>query len=254
MDHDYNNDDDDNDAELKPEQYARDHGLSINSQISPFSLILKLDSSLPQTTPDAGPSGLTSDSSLPEFNLPTLHLQERLDVPRESIDFLVETLRHQEIDANDLPETPLSRYEARKHLNRLKLELPALTSDPDYDCRELAKTIREQRQPDISSSTFPPERLNIAGDEGLEFPKSAHQFRLKLYHTVRQQKLDVSKKAIGHLARALQDDWSEDKNCRIIEEALLRRTVRVTCGFFSLSLSPGSHSSGCKRLGNHTPT
>ncbi|KAI3329404.1 hypothetical protein HD806DRAFT_482887 [Xylariaceae sp. AK1471] len=209
----------------QPDEYARDNHLSIDSRVSPFSLVLELSGSFPQVIPDAGPSGLTSDSFLPRFHLPTVDLREQLDIPKESIDLLAKALQYEDINANGYYETPLAQYETRKRLAELKFEPPALFSDPDYDCRELAKTIREQRQPNISPTTFPSERLDVANDEGLEFPQSSHQFRQNVDHAVHHEKLDVPREAIYHLVRALHDDWSVDENSRILEEMMSRRTA-----------------------------
>jgi hypothetical protein len=216
-----------------PDEYARENHLSINSQISPLSLVIELGGHLPQLTPDAGPSGLTSDSFLSQFHLPTVNLREQLDVPKESIDLLTQIIQYEEIDANRQKETPLAQYEARKGLAEWKFEPPLLSSDPDYDCHELLETIREQRQPNISPKIFPSERLDVANDEGLEFPQSAHLFRQRLDHVVHHEKLDVLRETIYHLAGALHDDWSEDDNRRVFEEAMSCRMVRLTANMLS---------------------
>ncbi|KAI0428416.1 hypothetical protein F5Y09DRAFT_357767 [Xylaria sp. FL1042] len=216
---------DDGDTSSQPDEYARDNHLSIDSQIDLFSLVYQINHSVPLLTPDAGPSGLTCDSSLPPLQFPTVDLTERLDMTQECSDLVVKALQDDDTKVNDLCDAPLAQYEARKRLSKLKFDPPALCSDPDYDCRELSRAIHEQRQPNISSEMFPLERLNIANDEGLEFPVSSHQSRQKFDYIVRGEKLDVPKETIHHLACALRDDWSSNEQRRILEEAMPYRTL-----------------------------
>jgi len=218
-------DNDGRDQSPLPDQYARDNNLSTDSQVDPFSLLANLSGTLPRPTPDVRANSLIDDSSLPQFQLPPLRLQEQLEIPKGSLDILGSALQFEELDAIDKEETPLARYDAHKRIARLKLELPILPSDPDEDCRELAKIIQEQRQPIVSSQVFPPERLNTALDESLEFPNSAHTFREAINISVEHEKIDVSKAGLYQLARALKDDWCEDDNRSILEDAIVHRTV-----------------------------
>ncbi|KAI0514851.1 hypothetical protein F5B22DRAFT_222458 [Xylaria bambusicola] len=211
-------DGDDSDTSSQPDQYARDNGLSIDSQIDPFSFIFRIHDSVPQLTPDAGPSGLTIDTSLPLLHLPTLDLQDQLGAPEECPSQIAKALHHDGSDFNDLFYRPLAHYEARERLLGLKLDQPALFSDPDHDCRKLARAIREQRRAALSPEMFPLERLNMNNDEGLHFPASALHFRRKLERIVLREKLDVPKEAIHHLAYALQDDWSSNERCKLFHE------------------------------------
>ncbi|RYC54285.1 hypothetical protein CHU98_g11923 [Xylaria longipes] len=208
----------------QPDHYARDNHLTIDSQIDPFSLALQISDSIPQPTSDVGPSGLTTDASLPGLHLPTAGPWEQLEVPKESTDLLARALQYDDTNSNGQYQMPLAQYEARKHLAELKVDLPALTSDPDYDCYELAKAIRKQRQPNLHRETIPLERQNVTNDEGLIFSDSVCQFRRKLDQRVHHERLDVPKEAINHLAHALQDDWPDSENYRFLEEAMLRRT------------------------------
>lgn len=210
-----------------PDQYARDNRLSIDSQISPFSLILQINNSTPKPTPDAGPSGLTSDALLPQLQLPAVDVREQLNVSRESIGLLTKALQHDDLDLSRVHGMPLAHYEARGRLAGLKLDPPALFSDPDYDSHELAKAIRERRQPNHSPSMFPLERLNITNDEGLQFPHTAHRLRQQIDHRVRHEKLDVPREAVYYLARALHDDWSDDDKCRLLKEEMPPPTVYI---------------------------
>ncbi|KAI2636186.1 hypothetical protein GGS21DRAFT_543092 [Xylaria nigripes] len=216
--------DHDGETASQPDRYARDNLLSLDSQVDPLSLICLLNCPLPLPTPDAGPDALTSDSPLPQFQLPTTHLQEQLDVSKNTVELLVKALRSEEVNMDGQSETPLAQYDVRKRLAEFKLELPALVSDPDYDCRELARNIQAYRQPDYGPEIFPPERLNIAMDEGLDFPDSAHQFTQALNYVVRHEKLDVPREAVNRLACALENDCFDNEIPQVLEETMPRRT------------------------------
>ncbi|KAI1121888.1 hypothetical protein F5Y10DRAFT_91722 [Nemania abortiva] len=228
----------DGDTSSQPDQYARDNQLTIESQTDPLSLALQISGSVPQPTSDARPSGLTSDVLLSRLQVPTTDLREQLDMPKESINALARALQHDAIDINVCHETPLVQYEARKRFAALMFEPPTLPNDLDYDCDELARTIRQQRQqPCVNPGLFPLDRLNINNDEGLEFPDTSYHFRRKLDHIVRHEKLDVPRETIYHLASTRRDDWSDDDNYRVLEEAMPRRNF-VRDLIFTPPLSP----------------
>ncbi|KAI1750969.1 hypothetical protein F4782DRAFT_229960 [Xylaria castorea] len=217
---------------LSSDLYARDNHLTIDSQIDPFSLILQINGSIPPPTLDARPSGLTTDASLPRLHLPTATSQEQLEVPERSTDLLACALQYDDSDFNAQNQMPLAKYEARKRLTELKVDLPALISDPDYDCYELAKAIRKQQQPNLRRETIPLERRNVINDEGLVFPDFVCQLRRKLDQGVYHEKLDVPKEAMHHLVHALQDDRPENENYQFLKEVMpsptLVRNLAVT--------------------------
>ncbi|KAI0183897.1 hypothetical protein EV127DRAFT_486664 [Xylaria flabelliformis] len=213
---------------VSPDRYARDNDLTIDSQIDPFSLVLQIHGSIPQPTS----SGLLTDASLPRLHLPTGGFQEQLEVPEESGSFLACALEHVDIDFSARYQMPLARYEARKRLAEFKVDLPALMSDTDYDCYELAKAIREQQHPNLRRETIPLERRNLTNDEGLVFPDSARHFRRKIDQGLYHEKLDVPKEVIHHLVHALQDDWHDSENYQFLKEVMpgptLVRNLTVT--------------------------
>ncbi|KAF2965238.1 hypothetical protein GQX73_g8327 [Xylaria multiplex] len=216
--------DEDGDVDPQPDQYARDNHLSINSRIHPISLASIVNHSLPQLTPDARADGLTSDSCLSQLHLPTINFEEQLDVPEESSVIITRAIQYDILKLNGQYDTPLAQYEARKRLYRLKLEPPVLCDDPDYDSRELAASIRKQRQPFLSAEMFPFERLNIDNDEGLGFSTSARQFGQQLDYIICQEKFDVPKEVMYQMACALRGDWCGDEISRTIKGEIPCRT------------------------------
>ncbi|KAI1322293.1 hypothetical protein F5Y16DRAFT_416125 [Xylariaceae sp. FL0255] len=198
-----------------PYQYALKNGLTVDFTRQALSLAQSLGASLPHA------ERLISDASLPQLQIPAenLDFHEQLDAPKQFAAWLHRTLAGIKDNEITRPEPIKSQYEIRKNLQAtLKLELPALSSDPDYDCREFAGMIREQRQPRISPTVFPSERLDIDNDEGLEFPAAAYHFAQMLSHSIRTEKLDVRKAAIFSLAQALQTEWTESDQHKLLEE------------------------------------
>ncbi|KAI1809714.1 hypothetical protein GGS20DRAFT_590315 [Poronia punctata] len=206
---------------------VQDPDCSLVSQASPFSLLLKLNGHLPRPTPDAGLDGLVDDSSLPKLHIATPRLQEHIGISKASIELLAAALEHERPGTREHEKCPpLTRYEARKRRDKLKLELPLLSHDPDDDLCQLARAIQEQRQPNISSFIFPPERLSKAADESLEFPDAARKFRDTMWDSVQQEKLDVPKLALYQLAQSLRDDWHEEENREVLQRELVCRHKR----------------------------
>ncbi|KAI1177617.1 hypothetical protein F4777DRAFT_541748 [Nemania sp. FL0916] len=223
----------------QPDQYARDNCLSIDSHVDPISLALQINGSLPQPTVDVGPSGLTSDAHLPQLQLPAIDLREQLSITKESIDILSKALQRDNATLiSGQYEIPLAQYERRQRLSKLKLELPALPTDPDFDCHELAKIVREQYLPRTSPGMFPSERLNENNDEGLGFPDVASQYDQKIDCIARQEKLDVPKAAIYSLASALQGESSDREISRELVQEIMPRRIFANDLAITPPLSP----------------
>ncbi|KAI1498898.1 hypothetical protein F5X99DRAFT_300674 [Biscogniauxia marginata] len=227
-----------------PATYARENGLSIDSQVNPFSFHLQFNHPLPHLTPDARLNGLTSDSSLHELRIPVFPCfkEQPLRVTREVTELLHKAVQRDDIHISAF-NTP-SQYETRVSITRLKLDPPLLKSDPDYDCRQLARIIHSRREAQLDPDTFPSEKLNAANDEALDFPESAYQFRDELDNTVYNEKIDVPKEVIYCLAKNLQDDWTEHDQRKMLEgeTSLLKATRELT---ITPPLSP------CERADNY---
>ncbi|OTA64782.1 hypothetical protein K449DRAFT_367698 [Hypoxylon sp. EC38] len=104
-------------------------------------------------------------------------------------------------------------------LKKLKLEHPLLRSDPEYDSRELARRVEKQRNDDTDLTSVPSEPLNASNDESLEFPKSTCQYNQKLIESIQEEKLDIPKETLRYLAYVLKDEWTQDKQHELLDEA-----------------------------------
>ncbi|KAI0164984.1 hypothetical protein GGR57DRAFT_514828 [Xylariaceae sp. FL1272] len=207
------------------DQYARENDLTIDSQGTSFSPAVILNQFRTQRISqlESTSHGLTSDSVLPRLRLPALDLREHLHVPKKSCELLDATLRDKDPDVKVSTGLVFSQYEARRLLNKLKIETVLLPSDPDYDCRELARVIKAQRQARISPSVFPQEVLDNTKDEGPGFPQSAHILGQQLNQTVMEEKLSISKPVLRHLAHALKSDLGDNDRWKWIQGLTARR-------------------------------
>ncbi|KAI8961410.1 hypothetical protein F5Y11DRAFT_366754 [Daldinia sp. FL1419] len=114
-----------------------------------------------------------------------------------------------------------------EQIDDLKLEPPLLLSDPEYDCRELARSIRQLRRADVDLKSVPLEPLNVLNDESLEFPSSSYQYNLKIIKEIQDEKIDISKKALIYLSRMLKDTWTRDKHEELLERFSCQRVLRA---------------------------
>ncbi|KAI1088328.1 hypothetical protein F5B19DRAFT_429429 [Rostrohypoxylon terebratum] len=195
----------------RPDEYARLNNLSVNSQGSISPLFDHIQSSKLL-------SDEIDDAVLPQLNIPRLVVRtEQLGVSKESLELLsrVNSLGRGNEQDFSLPTS--------RDTTRLKLELPLLQTDPDYDYRELTRRVKEQRKADIDLSSIPSEPLNTSNDESLDFPDSAYRYKQKLQTEIQDEKLDIPKAALHYLASILKDEWTQDKQHEL-EDTLSRRT------------------------------
>ncbi|KAI0385885.1 hypothetical protein F5Y04DRAFT_276407 [Hypomontagnella monticulosa] len=198
-----------------PSEYARLNGLSLDSQADVFVLISQVQEQSAQLVSDDP----ISDASLPPLDIPRLNPRvEQLGITKESMELLSQVaLLGRELDqASDLSI----------ELVKLKLEPPLLPSDPEYDCRELARSVEKRRRADIDSTSIPLEPLNEPNDESLDFPESAYHYRQEMITAIQDEKMDISRNLLKYLSDMVKDEWTPEKQHELFDEVSYRRTVR----------------------------
>ncbi|KAI1476963.1 hypothetical protein F4774DRAFT_427726 [Daldinia eschscholtzii] len=206
------------DSNLEPDEYARVNGLSVDSQVQLSHLLdyFKSQSNLLLVNEWA------DDASLTPLHIPCLTSQiEQLDgVSKESLQLLSQAalLGCEEISSFGC--------HTRVNLSGLKLELPLLQSDPEYDCRELARSIEQVRRADIDLTNVPSEPLRRSNDETLDFPESSYQYTQILMREIRDERIDVPKEALIYLSRILKDAWTKEKNEELLDTISNRTVLR----------------------------
>ncbi|KAI1107959.1 hypothetical protein F4804DRAFT_339728 [Jackrogersella minutella] len=190
------------DVNSSPDEYARENGLSVDSQVDVSPLFaLVHDQSTQLLTNEQ-----IDNNSLPQLHIPYLVPRiEHVSASKESFELLssIASLGRKNDEEFKLP--------APIEFAKLKLELPLLRSDPEYDCRELARRVKEQRKADIDLTSVPSEPLNTLNDESLDFPDASFQCRQKLIQSIEDEKIDIPRAALGYLANALKDKWTQDE-------------------------------------------
>ncbi|KAI0021613.1 hypothetical protein F4780DRAFT_272396 [Xylariomycetidae sp. FL0641] len=211
------------DLSPQPDEYARAAGLFTESRVDPFSFVLPHVQGLALLGRNVQSNGLVSDSSLTQLRIPKLAVRpEQLNAPKETHDLIDQALRrHDEDGVLSLPQCSRGAVD----LASIKLEPPLLRTDPSYDCRELNRAIRNRRAAHLDASVFPSDRLDPDKDAGLDFPSSARVFKEKWEDAIRGEKLNMQRSALHSLARSLQDDWSEEDQFRVIQDALPQRSI-----------------------------
>ncbi|KAI1382408.1 hypothetical protein F4677DRAFT_452119 [Hypoxylon crocopeplum] len=190
------------------DEYARANGLSIDSQVDTSLLLAQFkrqDQLLPTVEPD--------DISLPQLHIPYLVPRtEQWSLSKESLKLLDHVTSLGREDGDSLKPHNLVDFA------KLKLESPLLRSDPDYDIRELARSVQERRRPDIDLTSVPSEPLNTSNDESLQFPEAASQYREKLITEIQDEKIDIPRETLYYLSRLLRDEWTDVKQTNLLDE------------------------------------
>ncbi|KAI1383425.1 uncharacterized protein F4822DRAFT_77386 [Hypoxylon trugodes] len=215
----------------RPDEYARENSLSVDSQVDVFLLFAHFQEESIRESPEE----LTDDTSLTQLRIPSLLPRiEQLDVSKESLELLghAVSLGRENIQAFKLPSF--------LDLAKLKLELPLLQSDPDHDRRELARRIQKQRSTDIDLRSVPSEPLSISNDESLEYPETTSQYKQNFLTAIKNERIDIPKDTLRYLSYALKDEWTRDKQRGLLNEALRRKPIRELA--ITPPLSPCAHN------------
>ncbi|KAI0889754.1 uncharacterized protein GGS22DRAFT_194108 [Annulohypoxylon maeteangense] len=215
-------------AHPRPDEYARINGLTVDSQgdISPLFSHVQ-DTQLLSNEQ-------TNDAALPQLHIPYIVPRtEQLSVSKESIELLsiATIIGRQNEQAFKVPSL--------RDIAKLKLEPPLLRSDPEYDCRELARCVQEQRRDDIDLTSVPSEPLDTSNDESLDFPDTAYQYRRRLLKEIQNEKLDIPREILCYLASTLKDEWTRDEQQELEETLLSRKRFRDLA--ITPPLSPRDH-------------
>ncbi|KAI1806710.1 hypothetical protein F4811DRAFT_560338 [Daldinia bambusicola] len=206
------------DPDMEPDEYARVYGLSADSRI----IVSDLLDHFKRTSNKLLADKWVDDASLTPLHIPRLIPQvEQLDgVSKESLVLMRQaTLLGRE--HKKLPEFP-----AQMNLLGLKLELPLLRSDPEYDCRELTRSMRQLQRADIDLASVPKEPLRRSNDETLDFPESSYKYSQGLINEIRDEKINIPKEALIYLSQTLKDTWTKEKNEQLLDSMSHRRILR----------------------------
>ncbi|KAI2629520.1 hypothetical protein GGR54DRAFT_266730 [Hypoxylon sp. NC1633] len=209
-------------ADPRPDEYALENGLSVDSQADLSLLFAHFQRQSSQLFPANESDGLENDISLPQLQIPYLIPKtEQLGIVKESLELLSYVASLGRSEANRAVRPPIP-----PDFSKLKLELPLLRSDPDYDCRKLARSVCKWRKADIDLANVPSEPLNAGNDETFEFPEAAHRHLRELTKSIEEERIDIPKGTLVYLSRALKDEWTQAKQNKFIDEQFHRKPLR----------------------------
>lgn len=178
-----------------PLEYARFHGLCRDYDMDhPLysSLIPLAQEDLSQVADE--PEG----ALFPEALMAEVHdsLNERLDVDKEAASFLMSILKTCKQDESE----QIRIDPAILILKRLKLELPVLANDHEFDMI----TLRRRHEVKLTSKGIEPFELDTEKGESLLFSSAEINDKRRLDSELQNEKLDISKETV-ELFRQLRD-------------------------------------------------
>ncbi|KAI1470131.1 uncharacterized protein F4812DRAFT_470097 [Daldinia caldariorum] len=206
------------DPDLEPDEYARVFGLSADSRVHVPDLLDHFKRTSNKLLADEW----VDDTSLTPLHIPRLipQVEQLGGVSKESLEILRQAALLGREDKKS-PDCP-----TQVNLSDLKLELPLLGSDPEYDCRELTRSMRQLRRADIDLASVPKEPLRRSNDETLDFPESSYQYLQALTKEIRDEKINIPKEALIYLSQILKDTWTKEKTEELLDNMSHRRVLR----------------------------
>ncbi|KAK0641753.1 hypothetical protein B0T16DRAFT_380749 [Cercophora newfieldiana] len=201
---------------MEADEYARWNGLTIDSRFDPWPRLVNNDMQISATVNDVETGSLFEIAFLEECLFRTIiPTPEQWQLPASSFLLVQKACKEQnQREVTELMrEVCLSEVSERK---KLKLEVPALRSDHNTDCRQLARAMEEfkkVRLPDHDVLLFPEK----PGDGGLAFTKAAREADEVLMKKLRAEPLEMKRESMVFLMQSLKADWTESDHHDVLE-------------------------------------
>lgn len=203
-------------ASSQPDEYARSNDLSVDSQVNIFPLFTYFQKQNGQLF--SAYELDEAENDVAPLDIPyIIPRTEQLSVSKDSLELLRKVASLGREDGQAL------NFSTTKDFSKFKLEPPLLPSDPEYDCRDLARCVQELKQARIDLRSVPLEPLNTSNDESLDFPETANTYRQKLIATILHEKIDISKETLRYLPRTLRDDWTDEEQANFLDRPSCRK-------------------------------
>ncbi|TGO51816.1 hypothetical protein BCON_0154g00360 [Botryotinia convoluta] len=198
--------------EIPVVEFARSIGVSRDHQLDNTSVEILL---LMQEDIHHSFSSDLNDDHLSLFTTPEINTNERISVSIGAARLLTSIAQNENQESIDtLTHSLLGPRDVRN----LRIEIPILRSDHDFDVRGFARRDGfEVRPQDIK---LPLELLSIENNEGLGFPSDFYNFETEAFETVTNEKIEVTRNSMVYLHTALktkltieneQEIWESEK-------------------------------------------
>ncbi|KAH9897199.1 hypothetical protein F4778DRAFT_783304 [Xylariomycetidae sp. FL2044] len=215
----------------EPDVYARESGLTIDSQVDAYSLFIHYCDEIYRAECEYESQDLLDDDSLlPQLQIPSMfQLHEKLDASNESSELLQTSLA---ISDHDDPDLKATVQRSRRECASLKVEEPLLRSDPDFDHDEYVRSMDTHMSANLDQINLPYERLDELKGEGARFPEVACRYKTQIDAEIHDERIEIHRNTLHHLQSMLRTDFDEDDQRKMLEEPTMSwracRTLTLT--------------------------
>lgn len=212
---------------ITPDLYARQNELTIDSCLFGWDLLSGPDAGIDSTLVELGPGQLVETAELREclFRaiIPTA---EQWQLPAASLQLLQQVCKISKRE--ELMMECISQQQFLKTQRPWKLEVPALRSDHNADCRQYRRQVEAFRRCRLTDHGLPLHPADIEQGEGLEFPASLLQGDKQQMEAIRGEGLNVTKVTLLYLRESLTLGLEDDVRQALLKEAPSYQGVRRT--------------------------
>ncbi|KAK4144561.1 uncharacterized protein C8A04DRAFT_11421 [Dichotomopilus funicola] len=212
---------------ITPDLYARQNELTIDSLQFDWDLLSRLDAGIDSTLVELEPGQLVKTAELREclFRaiIPTA---EKWQLPAASLQLLQQVCKISKRE--DLMMECISRQHFLKTQQPWKLEVPALRSDHDADCRQYRRQVEAFRRCRLRDHGLPLHPADTERGEGLEFPASLIQRDKERVDGIGAEGLRVTKVTLLYLQETLTLNWEDDIRQDFLKEPPIYQDIGAT--------------------------
>jgi hypothetical protein len=207
-------DDDELEEEITPLEYARQNGIALDHNIEPGHMIANLRALM------IGPWSLDEDLPLLDFGEEP-KVEERFSVSKEAAILLSSIVRQDDQQSDGILSSSSLELRRRK---RLKVELPVLRTDPDFDYKQFRS--RDGFEINIQDVKLPLEVVEVEKDEGLMWSKANRDIGPSVMARIQNEKLPVTRETIAYIQKSTACLWTEEDERSSLETIFSHKKVR----------------------------
>ncbi|ESZ92613.1 hypothetical protein SBOR_7030 [Sclerotinia borealis F-4128] len=214
---------------------ARDHQLDDTS----VDVILSMKDNIDRTF-----SNDLNHLHLPQFNIQAeFNVRERPFACKETARILTFLAQNESQDSINALIYPLL---GSRDVKKMRVELPLLRSDHEFDVRGFARKDGFEVQPqDIK---LPLELISVENNEGLEFPPEFYDLETETFETIADEKIEVKRSSMIYLHMALETALTSDDKQEIWDSVRTHPRVSSDTSIFYI---PNSNNSKKFPIANH---
>ncbi|KAF3767615.1 hypothetical protein M406DRAFT_328686 [Cryphonectria parasitica EP155] len=209
-------------------QYAYENNLVIDHRLSSFSIAHLFGPLIQETIPDAGEDGFTDHSHLAELEIPTPSLWEKPSTTNDALR-LIHNVRRSLTD-EEVEKLTQEVCDSVK-VAGLKLELPILKTDNEWDMKEFEKENAARRAAvldSIKNHRLPLHPQNLEDGEGMELSAKVRARCDDLVRTIEGERLAVTQDSARYLINQRRHEFTSEDRMRFLIEENPRMEKKLT--------------------------